>query len=68
MLNRSRSNLPLKWYKPSLNSYYFREEWEMFDLRLDAEERYNVANKKSYQVSKFNYCYVHDMNMASEAS
>ncbi|XP_059470427.1 N-sulphoglucosamine sulphohydrolase isoform X1 [Neocloeon triangulifer] len=48
MLNRTRNKEPLNWYK-TLQNYYYRPEWELFDLRLDPEEYYNVANKKSYK-------------------
>lgn len=43
-MNRSRTNQPLKWYK-SLNSYYNRPEWELYDLKHDPEELNNIVNK-----------------------
>lgn len=53
-MNRTRNNEPLNWYKSSLKNYYFRPEWEMFDLRIDPEETLNVANKKTYKVMQQN--------------
>lgn len=47
-MNRTISkSAPIPWYK-TLRSYYFREEWELFDLKLDASENINVAKKKEY--------------------
>ncbi|XP_011314471.1 N-sulphoglucosamine sulphohydrolase [Fopius arisanus] len=46
LLNRSRSNMPLRWYK-NLQSYYHRPEWELFDLKMDPEEVKNLAGKPS---------------------
>jgi len=46
ILERSRSNMPLRWYK-SLQGYYNRPEWELYDLKLDPEELNNIANKTS---------------------
>ncbi|KAK5641207.1 hypothetical protein RI129_009754 [Pyrocoelia pectoralis] len=48
MLNRTRSHHPLNWYK-TLQSYYIRPEWELYDLKLDAGEVNNLAGKKSYK-------------------
>ena len=50
ILSRTKANQSLNWYK-SLQEYYFRPEWELFDLKVDGEEKYNVAQKTSYQVS-----------------
>lgn len=44
-------NEPLRWYKTDLKNYYYRPEWEMFDLKYDPEELNNIAQKKSLQVS-----------------
>ncbi|XP_028981990.1 N-sulphoglucosamine sulphohydrolase [Diachasma alloeum] len=46
LLNRSRSNMPLEWYK-DLKSYYHRPEWELFDLKMDPEELKNIAFEPS---------------------
>jgi len=48
ILSRTKANQSLNWYK-SLQEYYFRPEWELFDLKVDVEEKYNVAQKTSYQ-------------------
>lgn len=50
LLQRSHNNDSLHWYKPSLQVYYQRPEYEVFDLKVDPEERFNVAQKASYQV------------------
>ena len=39
----------MKWFK-TLHEYYNRPEWELYDLKHDPLERYNVAKKPSYQV------------------
>jgi N-sulfoglucosamine sulfohydrolase len=49
LLSRTRHNRDLKWFK-TLNDYYVRPEWEMYDLKHDPEEVYNVAQKPSYKV------------------
>ncbi|XP_071443861.1 N-sulphoglucosamine sulphohydrolase-like [Hetaerina americana] len=48
LLNRTSSNEPLNWYK-SLKKYYYRDEWELYDLKEDPEERWNVYYKSSYK-------------------
>ena len=37
------------WYK-DLHDYYYRPEWELFDLKLDPKEMKNVANDPNYKV------------------
>ena len=63
LLVRTLHNETLHWYKKSLKAYYQRPEYELFDLKVDPQERYNVASKPSYQVSlhfftstHFRYC------------
>lgn len=51
LLNRSRQNEPLRWYK-SLKNYYYRPEWELYDLRVDPEELTNIAYQPSSNVSE----------------
>jgi len=50
LLNRTQSKQPLNWYK-TLKSYYYRDEWELYDLKHDAEEVKNVASEPAYKVS-----------------
>lgn len=47
ILNRTITKTPLPWYK-TLKSYYQRDEWELFDLKLDPSEAMNVVTKKDY--------------------
>lgn len=47
LLNRTISKMTIPWYK-TLKSYYERDEWELFDLKLDASEVVNVVHKKDY--------------------
>jgi N-sulfoglucosamine sulfohydrolase len=49
-LLRNKANESLNWYK-SLEEYYFRPEWELYDLKVDGQEKFNVATKESYQVN-----------------
>nr|XP_012141558.1 PREDICTED: N-sulphoglucosamine sulphohydrolase isoform X2 [Megachile rotundata] len=44
LLNRTRQKEPLKWYK-TLETYYERPEWELYDLKYDPEERNNIVFK-----------------------
>ena len=47
LLNRTLSKTSIPWYK-TLRSYYQRDEWELFDLKLDGSESQNVVTKKDY--------------------
>ena len=49
MLNRTLNGRPLRWIK-ELPDYYFRDEWEMFDLLKDPQESVNLRHKKKYKV------------------
>lgn len=49
MLNRTKNGKPLNWYK-TLDEYYFREEWELYDLAMDPQEKVNLNQKKKYRV------------------
>ncbi|XP_055541612.1 N-sulphoglucosamine sulphohydrolase [Wyeomyia smithii] len=44
MLNRTLAHQDLRWYK-TLQQYYQRPEWELFDLKLDPAERKNLFGK-----------------------
>merc|ERR1711915_721322 len=48
ILNRTKHNVSLPWYKTP-RQYYYRPEWEMYDLKIDPEEKYNVFKKESYK-------------------
>ena len=61
ILSRTKANQSLNWYK-SLEEYYFRQEWELYDLKVDAEEKYNVAQKESYQVKLRKFDIIFDIN------
>lgn len=47
LLNRSRKGEPLYWYR-NLNNYYYRPQWQLFDLRYDPEELTNLAYNHNY--------------------
>eukprot|EP00093_Oithona_nana_P005233 05233.XXX_57608_53198_1 [CDS] Oithona nana genome sequencing. len=49
LLQRTFHNQSLHWYKHSLGEYYQRPEFELFDLKSDPEEKYNIAQKGSYK-------------------
>lgn len=44
ILNRTMAKQPLPWYK-TLQQYYERDEWELFDLKMDPTELKNIAAK-----------------------
>ena len=50
ILQNTAANKSVHWYK-SLEGYYRRPEWELYDLKLDPEELHNAAEKTSYQVT-----------------
>ncbi|GFY62658.1 n-sulphoglucosamine sulphohydrolase [Trichonephila inaurata madagascariensis] len=47
LLNRTVEKRETHWYK-NLFNYYYRSEWELFDLRQDPHEMHNIANNSSY--------------------
>lgn len=47
ILNRTISKVQLPWYK-SLKSYYYRPEFELYDLKADPMESLNVAERKDF--------------------
>ncbi|KAL3274373.1 hypothetical protein HHI36_015771 [Cryptolaemus montrouzieri] len=49
ILNRSRAHKDIRWYK-KLSQYYYRKEWELFDLKHDSEELTNLAYNDTYKV------------------
>ncbi|GAB1599169.1 N-sulphoglucosamine sulphohydrolase-like [Argonauta hians] len=48
LLNRTRSKLPTGWSK-TLHQYYYRDQWELYDLQNDTAELVNVAYKPEYE-------------------
>ncbi|XP_052759243.1 N-sulphoglucosamine sulphohydrolase [Galleria mellonella] len=46
LLNRTRSKQPLPWYK-TLKQYYYRPQWELYDVRADPTETNNLYGKPS---------------------
>ncbi|KAG0445023.1 hypothetical protein HPB47_002947 [Ixodes persulcatus] len=42
ILNRTREGRPLPWIK-TLRCYYYRDQWELFDLDHDSREAVNLA-------------------------
>ncbi|KAG0721413.1 N-sulfoglucosamine sulfohydrolase [Chionoecetes opilio] len=47
ILNRTHQGRPLPWFT-SLDTYYHRPPWQLYDLRHDPQEQHNVAGKKRY--------------------
>ncbi|KAM9856569.1 N-sulfoglucosamine sulfohydrolase isoform 2-T2 [Aulostomus maculatus] len=47
LLNRTRLSQPTYWFK-SLQQYYYRERWELYDTRTDPLEMKNLASDSSY--------------------
>lgn len=50
ILNRTRDHQFVPWYK-TLNKYYQRPEWELYDLKYDPEELNNIVSKPSAKVT-----------------
>lgn len=48
ILNRTLNHQQIPWYK-TLDSYYNRPEWELFDLKYDPTESKNIALKTSFK-------------------
>lgn len=48
MLNRTLHGDSLRWYKGTLHNYYYRAEWELYDLYADSQELVNVASDAAY--------------------
>lgn len=47
LLNRTISGEPLHWYK-TLNQYYYRDAWELYDIVTDPKETINLAQDPKY--------------------
>jgi len=48
ILDRTAKGKPLAWNK-NLTTYYYRNEWELFDLKTDPQESKNLYFNKSMQ-------------------
>ncbi|XP_005191651.1 N-sulphoglucosamine sulphohydrolase [Musca domestica] len=48
ILNATMHHQQLPWYK-NLLGYYQRPEWELYDIKADSLERYNLADKPKYK-------------------
>ncbi|GFO08667.1 N-sulfoglucosamine sulfohydrolase [Plakobranchus ocellatus] len=48
ILNRTTTGQPTHWFK-TLDQYYYRDEWELYDLQADPEELHNLAYDIDYQ-------------------
>ena len=47
IVNRSLAGEPLPWFK-TLEEYYYRDQWELFDLEKDPQELNNLAYNPAY--------------------
>ena len=48
IVNRTMSGERLPWFK-TLEEYYYRDQWELFDLEKDPEELHNLAYDPAYE-------------------
>ncbi|XP_035207120.1 N-sulphoglucosamine sulphohydrolase-like isoform X2 [Stegodyphus dumicola] len=48
LLNRTKEKIETNWYK-NLTSYYYRSQWELYDLKIDPYELNNVAMNPFYE-------------------
>ncbi len=48
LLNRTANDLPTKWFK-TLQEYYYRAEWELYDVNADLTELINLAGEEKYR-------------------
>lgn len=49
LLSRTRQGEPTHWFS-SLAKYYYRPQWELYDLKADSKERTNLAYKEEYSM------------------
>ena len=47
LLNRTKAGQPTGWFK-TLTEYYYRDQWELYDIQNDPEELKNLAYDPSY--------------------
>ena len=50
ILENTAAGKPTKWVK-TLEQYYYRPEWELYDLLHDPEEMVNLANKQVHKTT-----------------
>ncbi|XP_053562470.1 N-sulphoglucosamine sulphohydrolase [Bombina bombina] len=48
LLNRTVAGQPTNWFK-TLQNYYYRDRWELYDRSVDRLERKNLAGEPAYQ-------------------
>ncbi|XP_018600907.2 N-sulfoglucosamine sulfohydrolase [Scleropages formosus] len=48
LLNRTRSSQPTGWFK-TLQDYYYRDRWELYDVRDDPQETRNLASDPAHK-------------------
>ena len=48
ILNRTVTGEPLPWFT-TLKEYYYRDQWQLFNLTADPHEQNNVVRKPEYQ-------------------
>lgn len=48
LLNRTKEEVKTYWYK-NLTNYYYRPQWELFDIKKDPYELKNEANNLNYE-------------------
>ncbi|EDO34880.1 predicted protein [Nematostella vectensis] len=49
LLNRTSKGEPTNWYK-TLQQYYYRPRWELYDIIKDPHEMNNLATKEKFKV------------------
>lgn len=47
-MERNKAHKDLRWYK-TLDQYYNRQEWELYDLKHDSEELENLAANETFK-------------------
>ena len=47
ILNNTMNNQPTHWFK-TLNQYYYRDQWELYDIENDPHELKNLATNSKY--------------------
>ncbi|KAH8312240.1 hypothetical protein KR044_009949 [Drosophila immigrans] len=50
ILNATINKQALPWYR-TLQQYYQRPEWELYDIKADALERFNLVDKPKYKAT-----------------